>query len=138
MYRLSNISVVGILLGAGACVTTGPSVERGVESPAPRPALKNDELRSFLSNAALLPPILAGITQSHPAGEMFLDTRVYLRLSGGHRIEGIFSIQDDIFCVEGRSIALQCRKVFQTHDETYELIDQRTGETKIVTRKRLS
>ena len=91
--------------------------------------LNGDELRTLLRDAYVTPVPPAGVTVDHPRGESFLSGGRYRRFLSRTAVEGVFTIEGDLVCVEGRDFEPLCRRIVDEGGGTYAFIDAASGSS---------
>lgn len=99
---------------------------------ATRPPIEGDALRTLLRDVFVALPRAPGVL-TRQLGEVFRYNGAYERIAYWGRRQGTFSIEGDAVCIEGPSLARQCRRVILLSDDNYSLVDVEDGTSAIVT-----
>lgn len=118
-YSMSENCIKACCLAASVTLTACTSYplvgfsEYPMQSGDERSTLNDVAIRRLLSGAHIAPFLDTNIVLSHPLGENFLANGVYQRVSGRTAVEGVFSVNQGLVCVEGADIPRHCRKFWR-------------------------
>lgn len=115
----------------GALAQSSPAGSLPANEAAGRP-IEGEALRELLRDVFVALPRAPGVL-TRQLGEVFRYNGAYERIAYWGRRQGTFSIEGDAVCIEGPSLARQCRRVFVVPDGTYAFVDTEDGSSASMT-----